>query len=162
MAADVPHDSFVTTERVCVPTSNWLDELKQSFGTRDAACAQCARDWPRMTIHDMRSYVRRMCDCVWGSELLDYFGNQSAMAKPFEMLVRAGAALAPPETPAQGSDAFELVIHASDRFTLRKQIVMWACSPADEMDFARTSLVDVSIDIDPRVSVILLRQSHHT
>ena len=65
---------------------------------------QCARDWPRMVVHDNRTLFQRIWDFVLGNELLDYFGNQSTMAKPFELAMLAAANANTNNTPAGSHD----------------------------------------------------------
>ena len=113
-------------------THEWLEELKKSFKTRSAAQEQCARDWPRMNVFDHRSMLHKAWDYALGNELLDHFCNQSTMAKPFEIAMKATAALANDLNTAFflvqcSNSAFELSIHSSGDpvlFTLRKRFVI--------------------------------------
>ena len=118
--------------RASTPTAEWLDELKASFHTRAAAQEQCARDWPRMNVLDGRSSFHLLWDYMWGNELLDYFGNQSTMARVFDLAMKATRAL--PGDPHSelflvqcSHTPFELAIHPSGGqalFTLRKRFLI--------------------------------------
>ena len=126
-----------------------MKELARSFKSRGNAQQQCARDWPRMVVNDNRTFFQQCWDYLWGNELLDYFGNQSTMAKPFELAVLAtqSCCLCQPsckqlsckqhlcDEPAFGAlvvvqcsqTPFSLTIHSSDAkhvLTLRKRLVV--------------------------------------
>jgi hypothetical protein len=102
-------------------TRKWKSRLQKSFGSRAAAREQCGRDWPRMTVEDHRTYGKQMADYLWGNEELDYFGNQSSMARPFIALMRGF----PDHVVTQCSDcAFKLVIH-NGGVTLHKRFLLW-------------------------------------
>jgi hypothetical protein len=76
-------------KRTVLSTEEWLHELKCSFRSLGRAQEQCARDWPRMDVSDNRTLLQHFWDYVWGNELVDYFANQSTMAKPFELAMNA-------------------------------------------------------------------------
>lgn len=117
-----------------VPTDAWLEELKQSFRTRSAAQAQCALDWPRMEVLDNRTFLQKAWDCALGNELLDYFGNQSSMAKPYELLALAATSRQGIPPTQCSSTPFQLTIHTrggsvdgidNPLLTLRKRFFVW-------------------------------------
>lgn len=139
-------------------TRTWLAELRTSFGSRAQAQSQCAKDWPRMQVEDHRSYVRAAQDYVRGNELLDYFGNQSTMAKPFALLFHGFPGMLVTQC---GNCAFKMVVHDGG-LTLFKRFLLWHHQPAHSPQ--RRGHVDAAVFVGPdhvRVEFDVCRKRVH-
>lgn len=133
----------LTSAPTLVRTDAWLEELKQSFRTQSAAQAQCALDWPRMQVLDNRTFLQKAWDWAFGNELLDYFGNQSSMAKPYELLALAATSRQGIPPTQCSRTPFQLTIHPrggrggvgasidNPLLTLRKRFFLWHASDED-------------------------------
>jgi len=103
-------------------TRPWLACLQASFGSLEAAEAQCRLDWPRMTVVDERSFLQRLLDAATGNELLAYFGNQAVLARPYRLLMRTYENKIVTQSP---ENDLQLRIR-QDNLKLQKRFLIWS------------------------------------
>lgn len=103
-------------------TGPWLARLQESFGSLEAAEAQCRVDWPRMTVVDERSFLQRLLDVATGNELLAYFGNQAVFARPYRLLMRTYENKIVTQSP---ENDLQLRIRQDD-LKLQKRFLVWS------------------------------------
>jgi hypothetical protein len=145
-------------------TRPWLQELRQSFGSRARAVQQCALDWPRMRVRDERSYGQRAAayfSSVWwdehrSSDFQYFFANQAALAKPFELLLAAYPDLL--VTQCAGAPV-ALLLRKDGTLRLEKAALIWRPAVADR-DPVALFRVHMSVDVGPLAATVAFRPVH--
>lgn len=162
LVANIPPETPVVSYEYA--TRPWLEELRQSFGSRARAVQQCALDWPRMRVRDERSYGQRVAayfSSVWRdehrpSDVHDFFANQAALAKPFGLLLVAHPDLL--VTQCAGAPA-ALLLRKDGTLRLEKAALVWRPAVGDR-DPVALFRVHMSVDVGPLAATVAFNPVH--
>ena len=140
-------------------TRPWLLQLQKSFGSKERAQRQCELDWPRMAVHDLRSFLMRLSEYVQPSDAQTYFANQATFARPYALLVKAYSnSLVTQDSHSRPA----LTLRPDGTLQLAKTFIVWATHTGDAspvFDFTVHALIDIG---PARCSVTFKPQAHDT